>query len=198
MQKKSFAAISTALAAVLMISTGSPAYAADAADGSKMTVQQMRQPIPLSLNKVSKVLGQPDVYVYDCNPEDIYEKSHLKGSIHANKADWMNLLPKDKKNSFVILYCINRMCTVSFEAALEAIKPATRMCTSCLTAFRGGSPTAIPLKALLGSRTKAKHLCFCSARTEALLTHCGKEQNACCLMHTKVCMQHFVLAEIKQ
>ena len=109
MQKKSFAAFSTALAAVLMISTGSPAYAADAADGSKMTVQQMRQPIPLSLNKVSKVLGQPDVYVYDCNPEDIYEKSHLKGSIHANKADWMNLLPKDKKNSFVILYCINRM-----------------------------------------------------------------------------------------
>ena len=86
MQKKSFAAISTALAAVLMFSTGSPAYAADAADGSKMTVQQMRQPIPLSLNKVSKVLGQPDVYVYDCNPEDIYEKSHLKGSIHANKA----------------------------------------------------------------------------------------------------------------
>ena len=57
MQKKSFAAISTALAAALMISTGSPAYAADAADGSKMTVQQMRQPIPLSLNKVSKVLG---------------------------------------------------------------------------------------------------------------------------------------------
>ena len=121
MQKVLFAAFSTALAAVLMISTGSPAYAADAADGSKMTVQQMRQPIPLSLNKVSKVLGQPDVYVYDCNPEDIYEKSHLKGSIHANKADWMNLLPKDKKNSFVILYCINRMCTVSFEAALEAI-----------------------------------------------------------------------------
>ena len=37
MQKKSFAAFSTALAAVLMISTGSPAYAADAADGSKMT-----------------------------------------------------------------------------------------------------------------------------------------------------------------
>jgi len=161
MQKKSFAAFSTALAAVLMISTGSPAYAADAADGSKMTVQQMRQPIPLSLNKVSKVLGQPDVYVYDCNPEDIYEKSRLK-------RHWRRLTP------------------------------ATRMCTSCLTAFRGGSPTAIPLKALLGSRTKAKHLCFCSARTEALLTHCGKEQNACCLMHTKVCMQHFVLAEIKQ
>ena len=33
----------------------------------------------------------------------------------------VDLLQKDKKNSFVILYCINRMCTVSFEAALEAI-----------------------------------------------------------------------------
>ena len=35
MQKKSFAAFSTALAAVLMISTGSPAYAADAADAQQ-------------------------------------------------------------------------------------------------------------------------------------------------------------------
>lgn len=84
-----------------------------AADGSKMTVRQMRQPIPLSLNKVSKVLGQPDVYVYDCNPEDIYEKAIWR-SIHANKADWMNLFAERQKNSFVILYCINRMCTVSF------------------------------------------------------------------------------------
>ena len=132
------------------------------------------------------MLGQPDVYVYDCNPEDIYEKSHLKGSIHANKADWMNLLPKDKKNSFVILYCINRMCTVSFEAALEAINAGYENVYVMPDGIQGGSPTAIPLKALLGSRTKAKHLCFCSARTEALLTHCGKEQNACCLMHQGV------------
>ena len=112
------------------------------ADGSKMTVQQMRQPIPLSLNKVSKVLGQPDVYVYDCNPEDIYEKSHLKGSIHANKADWMNLLPKDKKNSFEILYCINRMCTVSFEAALEAIKAGYENVYVMPDGIQGCSPIA--------------------------------------------------------
>ena len=122
MQKTTLAAAGTALFAALMISAGAPAYAADAAPEGQQTAAPARQPIPLSLHKVSQVLGQPDVYVYDCNPEDIHEKSHLKGSIHANKDDWMTLLPKDKKNSFVILYCINRMCNVSFEAALAVIK----------------------------------------------------------------------------
>ena len=86
----------------------------------------MRQPIPLSLGRVAKVLGQPGVYLYDCNPEDIYSQSHIKGSIHANVENWWNLLPEDKENSYVILYCINRMCTVSYEAALVAIEKGYR------------------------------------------------------------------------
>lgn len=116
MLKNAFAALMCASA---LIVCAAPAAAAEAGQG--MTVQQMRQPIPLSLNKVSQVVGQPDVFLYDCNPEDIYEKSHIKGSIHANQTDWTRLLPKDKKNSFVILYCINRMCNVSYEASLVAI-----------------------------------------------------------------------------
>ena len=47
-------------------------------------VKPMRQPIPLSLGRVAKVLGQPGVYLYDCNPEDIYSQSHIKGAIHTN------------------------------------------------------------------------------------------------------------------
>lgn len=62
------------------------------------------------------------MYVFDCNPEDIYEQSHLKGSIHANVEGWEKLLPADKKNSFIILYCINRLCNVSFEASLRVIE----------------------------------------------------------------------------
>ena len=54
-------------------------------------------------------------------PEEIHAKSHIKGSIHANIEDWTKLLPADKKNSFIIFYCINRLCTVSFEASLVAI-----------------------------------------------------------------------------
>ena len=80
-----------------------------------------RQPIPLSLARVAKNLGAPGVYVYDCNPEEIYSQSHIKGSIKANVNDWWTLLPKDKENSYLIFYCINRMCNVSFEAATFAI-----------------------------------------------------------------------------
>ncbi len=90
-------------------------------DPKGKTVQEMRQPIPLSLARVHKVLGQKGVYLLDCNPDEIYQKSHLPGAIHANIEDWTKLLPEDKKNSFIILYCINRMCNVSFEASLVVI-----------------------------------------------------------------------------
>ncbi len=97
-----------------------PVLAAEA-DAPK-TVQQMRQPIPLSLSRVHKVMGQEGVYLFDCNPEEIYAQSHIKGSIHTNVENWWELLPKDKKNSFLIFYCINRLCNVSFEASLVAIE----------------------------------------------------------------------------
>lgn len=84
--------------------------------------QPMRAPIPLSLSRVEKVLGTPNVYILDCNPQDIYEKSHIKGAIHVDAEDWWKLLPKDKKNSYLIFYCINRLCNVSWEASLYAIQ----------------------------------------------------------------------------
>lgn len=104
------------------------AAAADAQPSASQPAQvkPMRQPIPLSLGRVAKVLGQPGVYLYDCNPEDIYSQSHIKGAIHTNVENWWNLLPEDKENSYVILYCINRMCTVSYEAALVAIEKGYR------------------------------------------------------------------------
>lgn len=109
-----------ALCAALLAATGLSGSAA-AAESAAPQVQQ-RQPIPLSLARVAKNLGKPGVYVFDCNPEDIYEQSHLKGSIHANVEGWEKLLPADKKNSFIILYCINRLCNVSFEASLRVIE----------------------------------------------------------------------------
>lgn len=116
--KKTLTALVAALAIGIVGTTA--VQAADPAPKGK-TVQEMRQPIPLSLERVNKVLGQPGVYILDCNPEEIHAKSHIKGSIHANIEDWTKLLPADKKNSFIIFYCINRLCTVSFEASLVAI-----------------------------------------------------------------------------
>lgn len=98
------------------------APAATAAPDGAQEMQPQRQPIPLSLARVAKNIGKPGVYLFDCNPQEIYEQSHIKGSIHANVEGWMDLLPKDKKNSYLILYCINRMCNISYEASLKLIE----------------------------------------------------------------------------
>ena len=82
----------------------------------------LTQPIPLSTSRVEKNIGAKNVYIFDCNPDEIYEKSHIKGSIHINTGKWQEMLPKDKKNSFLIFYCINRMCTISYEIAVKAIE----------------------------------------------------------------------------
>lgn len=82
----------------------------------------LTQPIPLSTARVEKNIGAKDVYIFDCNPDEIWTKSHIPGSIRLHTGNWKELLPKDKKNSFLIFYCINRMCTVSYETAMQAIK----------------------------------------------------------------------------
>lgn len=96
--------------------------AALAAPSAAQEIEPQRQPIPLSLARVAKNIGKPGVYLFDCNPQEIYEQSHIKGAIHANVEGWMELLPKDKKNSYLILYCINRMCNISYEASLKLIE----------------------------------------------------------------------------
>ena len=50
------------------------------------------------------------------------DKEYLKGAIKTNVEGWEKLLPKDKKNTFLIFYCINRLCNVSFEISQVAIE----------------------------------------------------------------------------
>lgn len=117
-------AIAVLAAALAFSALSAPASAAPQEVAAQTAGQQqpVRQPIPLSIGRVAKNIGKPGVYIFDCNPPEIYEQSHIKGSIHANVEGWMDLLPKDKKNSFLILYCINRMCNISYEASLKLIE----------------------------------------------------------------------------
>lgn len=85
-------------------------------------IQPMKQAIPLSLRRIHRTLGAPNLYLLDCNPDDIYRKSHLPGSIHINAADWAERLPKDKKHAYLVFYCVNKLCQVSQELAVEALK----------------------------------------------------------------------------
>lgn len=108
--------LSVALASGFALTT--PSLAAEPA----AETQAMQQPLPLSVGRVADNMGKPGVYVFDCNPKDLYEKSHVPGATPINVADWQKLLPKDKKDTFLIFYCVNRMCNVSWEIASETLK----------------------------------------------------------------------------
>ena len=71
--------------------------------------------------QVEKNLGAEGLYVFDCNPKNLYDMSHVPGAVHINVKEWKTLLPKDKKNSYIIFYCVNRLCTVSWEIASETL-----------------------------------------------------------------------------
>lgn len=83
--------------------------------------QRVLQPLPLSTAQVEKNLGAEGLYVFDCNPKNLYDMSHVPGAVHINVKEWKTLLPKDKKNSYIIFYCVNRLCTVSWEIASETL-----------------------------------------------------------------------------
>lgn len=122
MKKTQVLAALCCAAAALGLGAMEGAAAAETGAGQAASqAQPQRQPIPLSLSRVAKVRGVEGVYIFDCNPENIYDQSHIPGSIHINVEHWERLLPKDKKNSFLIFYCINRLCNVSWEASQYAI-----------------------------------------------------------------------------
>lgn len=127
MKKMSMMVMLAALAALSSTTMAAPAASAatTAAAPSAATAaaeQPARQPLPLSTARVAKNLGAEGLYVYDCNPKDLYDMSHVPGAIHINVKEWQKLLPKDKKNSYIIFYCVNRLCNVSWEIAEATIK----------------------------------------------------------------------------
>ena len=99
-------------------------WAAQAPQAAEPTeeLQPMTQPLPLSVYRVKSNLGKPGLYLFDCNPEEIYKRSHVPGAIMTNVAHWKSLLPKDKKNAYLVFYCVNKLCNVSTEAAFEALR----------------------------------------------------------------------------
>jgi len=68
--------------------------AASAADGFEM----------ISPDQVEKMLGAPDVKVFDVNVDELWQKHHLPGAVHVGERDLATLLPRDKAIRLVF-YC---------------------------------------------------------------------------------------------
>ena len=58
----------------------------------------------LSVDEVQKMMGQPGVKVYDANPPDLWEKSHVPGATFIGDQKLGSLLPSDKATKLVF-YC---------------------------------------------------------------------------------------------
>jgi rhodanese-related sulfurtransferase len=58
----------------------------------------------VSMDEVEKMLGQPDVYVVDANPEEVFKQNHLPGARWWRSAPLAKLLPAEKDRRLVF-YC---------------------------------------------------------------------------------------------
>jgi len=71
------------------------AYAAD----------ETREPFGmLTLDQVEKLVGQPNVVVFDVNHDDVFKKNHVPGAVRWDSAAAPKLLPRDKGRTLVF-YC---------------------------------------------------------------------------------------------
>jgi hypothetical protein len=63
----------------------------------------------LSIKEVEKKLGQPNVFIYDGNSEETYEKGHVPGAVNLHSGDIKeSVLPADK-DATLIFYCQNTL-----------------------------------------------------------------------------------------
>jgi rhodanese-related sulfurtransferase len=62
----------------------------------------------VSPDQVEKMLGAPDVRVYDINDATMYDKYHVPGAVHVGNRKLETLLPADKTTRLVF-YCSNTL-----------------------------------------------------------------------------------------
>ena len=61
----------------------------------------------LSVEQVSKMVGQPNVFIFDANTEAQYQRAHLPGAKYvAHDKVTADVLPSDKEAT-LIFYCQN-------------------------------------------------------------------------------------------
>ena len=74
--------------------------------------EKMPDPDPFgrfTVDQVERRLGQPNVYIFDDNPPDVYTKNHVPGAVRLDTKDIKEgSLPADK-NATLIFYCMNEL-----------------------------------------------------------------------------------------
>jgi rhodanese-related sulfurtransferase len=75
----------------------------------------------VSVDEVEKLVGNASVTIVDANSASLYAKGHVPGAINVGFDDVSEkTLPKNK-DSTVVFYCMNEMCSASVMAAQKAV-----------------------------------------------------------------------------
>lgn len=85
------------------------------------TMAFVRGVTPITISKAKELISE-GAYLFDANEKEIRDEyGYIEGSVHINVDNWQDLLPKDK-DATIVLYCLNRLCYISSELALEIQK----------------------------------------------------------------------------
>ena len=62
----------------------------------------------ISPDQLEKLLGAPDVRIYDANTPELYEKHHVPGAVFVTPSTLESRLPADR-NLTLVFYCANTL-----------------------------------------------------------------------------------------
>jgi rhodanese-related sulfurtransferase len=60
----------------------------------------------VAMDEVERMVGKPDVFIVDANPEDVFRKNHLPGAQWYRSKPFAQLLPA-QKDQRLVFYCAN-------------------------------------------------------------------------------------------
>jgi rhodanese-related sulfurtransferase len=87
----------------------------------QVTRQHEIQLNPISMREAETLVGKEGVYFFDVNTLEIWADGYIPGAIFFNVHKWKDLLPKDK-DTVMVFYCANPLCTSSNMAARAVMK----------------------------------------------------------------------------
>ena len=71
--------------------------------------------------QAEQLFMEPGVRIFDVNTLELWAEGYIPGAVFFNVGNWKKLLPKDK-NTLIVFYCANRLCSSSQIAAYETMK----------------------------------------------------------------------------
>ena len=100
----------------------------------------------ISPNQLNEKLGEENLFIYDLNSIQNFEKAHVPGAKHANHETFSIEDLPDDKNAELIFYCSNPMCRKAPNAAKLAVKNGYENAQVLMAGISGWTNKRMPVE----------------------------------------------------